>query len=83
VNGDTKMLASAVDPSITLSISDDGGNTFSSEISADIGAAADYQREVRWNALGSVKDGRILRIKSSNRVFTSIHGASSHIEVGI
>ncbi len=76
------MVGSAADPSITLAISDDGGNTFSSEISADIGAAADYQREVRWNALGSFQDGRILRIKATDRVFTSIHGASSHIEVG-
>ena len=83
LNGGTKVLPSAVNPSITLSISDDGGDSFSSEISADIGAVTEKQREVRWNALGSLEDGRILRIKSTGRVFTSIHGATSNIEPGI
>jgi hypothetical protein len=83
LNQQATAVASGEDPSITLAISDDGGNTFSAEIEADIGIASDFLREVRWNALGSFVDGRILRIKTSDRVFISIHGGTSYIELGI
>jgi hypothetical protein len=82
LNGNATIVAEQ-DGDIFLSISDDGGNTFSAEISASIGASSDFRREVRWNALGSFVDGRILRLRASDAVFYSLHGATSYIGVGI
>jgi len=69
-------------PVVMLSFSDDGGKTWSEQMFGDIGSMGQFQREVRWDGLGSF-ESRIIRIQTSDDVYYSIHSASVEIEVGI
>jgi len=70
------------DPVILLQFSDDGGQTFSTEMPATIGKLGEFQWQVRWDCLGSFHE-RIMRVRISDPVFCSIHNASADLEVGI
>lgn len=69
-------------PQIMLSVSDDGGKTFSAEMWGTIGRLGEFMWKVEWFALGSFEN-RIIRIKTSDAVHYSIHSAAADIEVGI
>ncbi|TVM02752.1 MAG: hypothetical protein CV087_08795 [Candidatus Brocadia sp. WS118] len=69
-------------PEIMLSFSDDGGKTFCAEMFGTIGRLGEFQYKVEWFALGSFYS-RIIRIRTSDPVYYSIHSASADIDVGI
>ena len=73
---------SDTDPMVMLSFSDDGGKTWSEQMFGDIGSMGEFQREIRWDGLGSF-ESRIIRIQTSDDVYYSIHSASVELEVGI
>ncbi len=70
------------DPEIILQVSDDGGRTFSNEMWGKVGKLGAYLWRVEWNSLGSFFE-RIIRIKTSDPVFYSIHSANADIRAGI
>lgn len=70
------------DPVIMLQTSDDGGKTFSTEIWGKVGPLGQFQYRVEWTALGSFFE-RIIRIKTSDPVFYTIHSANADLRAGI
>lgn len=70
------------DPVIMLQLSDDGGRTFSTEIWGKVGALGNFQYRVEWTGLGSFFE-RIIRIKTSDPVFFTIHSANADLRAGI
>jgi len=70
------------EPVVMLQFSDDGGNTWSTEMWGMVGKMADFIYKVEWHVLGSFYN-RIIRIKTSDPVFYSIHSASADLEVGL
>jgi hypothetical protein len=69
-------------PYVMLSISYDGGNTYSSEMWAPAGKMGDYIYKVEWHSLGSGYDIRV-RVKVSDPNFWSIHSAAADLEIGV
>jgi hypothetical protein len=69
------------DPQISLSWSDDGGNTWSNEHTETIGALGEYRTRVTWNRLGSFRQ-RTLRLTVSDPVRCVIYGAIAEIVGG-
>ena len=70
------------DPEIMLSFSDDGANTFGTEMFGKVGKLGEKIFKVEWFVLGSF-ESRIIRVKTSDPVFFSIHSAAADIEIGI
>jgi hypothetical protein len=70
------------DPVVMLSFSDDGGQTFGTEIWGNVGKMNAKQWKVEWFNLGSF-ESRIIRVKTSDPVYYSIHSAAADIFVGI
>jgi len=70
------------DPVIMLSFSDDGGETFSTEMWGQVGQMGKGIFKVEWSVLGSAMS-RIFRIRTSDPVHYSIHAATADVEVGI
>ncbi len=70
------------DPVIMLQVSDDGGKTFSTEMWGKVGKSIETQIKIEWHALGSFEE-RIIRVKTSDPVFYSIHSAAADLRVGI
>jgi hypothetical protein len=69
------------DPQVMLSFSDDGGRTFSQEILGSLGSIGAYKTPVNFEQLGQTRHGRILKIKTSDPVFSSLMGAYADIEL--
>jgi len=69
------------DPVVMLSLSNDG-KTFSNEMWATVGKLGEFNWKVEWFNLGRF-ESLILRIRVSDPVYWSIHGASADIEVCI
>ena len=69
-------------PVVMLSTSDDGGNTFSTEMFGTIGKLGEFQYKVEWFGLGSFYQ-RIIRVRTSDPVYYSIHSAAADLSVGI
>jgi len=67
------------DPVIMLSFSDDNGNTFGTESWGRIGKLGEFLWKVEWFVLGTF-DSRIIRIKTSDPVYYSIHSAAADLE---
>lgn len=61
-------------PVVMLSLSTDGGETWTSEYQVGVGAGGNYQRKVEWWNLASFYDGTI-KIRFSDPVFVSIERA--------
>lgn len=59
---------------VTLEISNDGGNTWGTELPRSLGATGRFMQRVRWNFLGQARD-RVFRIRCSDDVAFNIHGA--------
>ena len=70
------------DPVIMLQTSDDGGKTWSTEMWGTTGKLGEFLWKVEWSALGSAYS-RILRVRTSDPVFYSIHSALVDVEIGI
>ncbi len=70
------------DPRVILQYSDDGGRTWSTERWATIGKLGEFEWRVRWFNLGSFMN-RIMRIKTSDPVYFSIHSSQADLEMGI
>lgn len=67
-------------PVVMLSFSDDGGRTFSTEMFGQIGSMGEFQKKVEWFNLGTF-ESRIIRIRTSDGVYYSIHSAAADLEV--
>lgn len=57
----------ATDPRIILEISNDGGNTWSNPIIAQIGKTGTYLKRARWQRLGSSRD-RVFRVSCDDPI---------------
>jgi hypothetical protein len=62
------------DPQIMMKYSDDGGNTYSSELWRTLGALGNYKTRVKWNKLGRSRD-RVYSLEVSDPVFVQINEA--------
>jgi len=69
------------DPQIMLRYSDDGGNTWSSELWEPLGKKGEYLTEVKWEQLGDSKE-RIFEVKVTDAVEVEILGAYADITLG-
>ena len=81
-NGNGLISGQGSDPVIMLSFSDDGGRTFGTEMWGRTGKLGEYQWKVEWFVLGSFTE-RIIRVKTSDPVYYSIHSSATDIELGI
>lgn len=70
------------DPVVMLSFSDDGGNTFGTEMWGRVGKLGKYLWKVEWFVLGTF-DSRIIRIKTSDPNYYSIHAAAADLEFSL
>lgn len=61
-------------PQLTLSISDDRGNTFTNLPMQSMGAQGQYLTQMIWRRLGLARD-RVFRVTWSEPVFTALQGA--------
>jgi hypothetical protein len=71
----------AVDPRVTLEISNDGGQTFSNPIFASMGKIGVWNHRARWQRLGSSRD-RVFKVTSAEPVKTQILAAWMDAESG-
>lgn len=68
-------------PTIRMDYSDDGGNTFSNEITKSMGAAGEFKTRVRWTRLGRIPNTRMLRFKMSDPVPFNVYALYANAEV--
>ena len=68
------------DPMVMLQISVDGGRTFGTEYWGQVGKSGEFMRKLEWRGLGRFAEGMV-RIKTSDPVFYSIHTANMDITV--
>lgn len=66
-------------PTVMLSLSPDGGETWGQEYQVDIGQMGRYQTKVEWYHIESFYDG-VIKIRFSDPVFVSIHSAAIDID---
>lgn len=76
------LSGQGIDPVVMLSLSDDGGHSFGTEMWAPIGRIGQHLYKVRWDCLGSF-ESRIIRIRVSDPVHYCIYSSVADIEVGI
>lgn len=69
------------DPLVMMRYSDDGGKTWSNEITTSLGKIGEYKTEVKFNRLGSAYD-RIFEISISDPVKANLMGAWLDYQVG-
>lgn len=69
-----KQSGQGSSPQIFLQYSDDGGNTWSSELWSEVGPAGNYRRRVVWRRLGMARD-RVWKVSGSDPVFFQINEA--------
>lgn len=62
------------DPLIMMRYSDDGGKTWSNELTRTIGKVGKYKTRVKWNKLGASRD-RVYEVSVSDPVFVQINEA--------
>ncbi len=63
------------DPTISLRYSDDGGKTWSNELTRSIGAQGQYRRIVEWNRLGMNRSPRVYELVGADPVPYQLLGA--------
>lgn len=68
------------DPQVTLSISLDGGNTFSPQYSRSLGQTGQFQARLVWNNLGTGRDA-VIDVFGSDPVRIVLTGANFDAEV--
>lgn len=69
------------DPQLELSMSDDGGVTYSSEGSQSLGKLGEYATRVMWNRLGSTNTSRVYQLTCYEPVPVRIIDAEVDVEV--
>jgi len=74
-------LADGTDPRITLTISNDGGETWGNPIFASLGKQGKYFTRARWQRLGSSRD-RVFRVTCSDPVKFNLLSAYLDVEAG-
>lgn len=74
-------LGQGSDPQIMLSYSDDGGETWSSELWETIGKIGEQFKRVKWEQLGDSEE-RIFMVKVTDPVEVEILGAYADISLG-
>lgn len=72
---------SDVNPRVVLEISNDGGQTWSNPIYAQIGEIGRWRKRARWQRLGSSRD-RVFRVSMSDKVKIQMLSAYLDLEVG-
>lgn len=72
-----------LDPVVMLQLSPDGGKTWSTESWGTVGKSGQFLTKVEWHALGGYDDSVVIRVKTSDPVFYSIHSAAADIRLGI
>jgi Phage stabilisation protein len=70
-----------VDPQVMLSLSRDGGHSFSTERWTSAGKIGQYRHRARWRRLGRARDA-VLRVRISDPVKVVFLGASLMVEPG-
>jgi hypothetical protein len=68
-------------PDVSLAISNDGGQTFGSDLTLTAGAAGDFTKRVEWRRLGRSRD-RVYRIQTESAGPHSWIGAYIEVEEG-
>lgn len=74
-------LGQGLEPLVMLRVSSDGGNTFSSEYTAPLGAIGAFDTIVRFFDLGIARDW-VFEISVSDPVLTGIMGGEATIKGG-
>lgn len=70
-------------PQVMMSVSADGGRTFSTEMTGDVGVVGDYTTPVEWSGINESGDSLIVRIRTSGAFYFSIHSAAAELEVSM
>jgi hypothetical protein len=73
--------AEVPDPQIRMDYSDNGSNSFNSEISKSMGKVGEYEKRVRWSRLGRIPLTRVLRWKTTEPVPVNVFGLFGDAEV--
>lgn len=68
------------DPAVLMSFSDDGGNTWSTEISAALGRNGNYTNELIFTRLGVFDGSRVFRFRASAAVMRGFMGCAIDVE---
>lgn len=68
---------------IMLSVSEDGGKTWSPEVWATLGVTGDYLKELRWDGLNYSGMSIDIKIIVSDDVYFSIHSMGAEVRLGI
>ncbi|CAB4152326.1 Bacteriophage P22, Gp10, DNA-stabilising [uncultured Caudovirales phage] len=69
------------DPQIMFQYSDDGGHTWSSELTASMGKIGEYKKRAIWRRLGTFRD-RVFQVKITDPVKVALIGAELDAEGG-
>ncbi len=80
VTGTGLATGQGSDPQIWLSMSDDGGRTFGSQMQQSFGAQGNYQTRVVWNRLGASR-ARVFKLEMSDPVRTTLIASNVEVEV--
>jgi hypothetical protein len=83
--GEVRMTAEMGqgDGTIMLSVSTDGGKTWSSEMWATLGQTGDYLKELVWSGINAVGMSVIIKISTSDACYFSIHSMGAEVRLGI
>lgn len=68
------------DPQLRLDYSDNGGKTYTSEISRSMGRVGEFQTRVLWDRMGQIQISRELRWKTTAPVRVSIYALFANAE---
>ena len=71
----------AVNPTVYLEISNDGGETFGPPIQASLGKIGQYKQRARWQRLGQSRD-RVFRVSCSDPIEFNLLYAALDLEIG-
>lgn len=72
--------ATTPNPQIRHDYSDDGSQTYGSEISKSMGKKGEYKTRVRWSRLGRIPNARVLRWKTTEPVLVEIYALYANAE---
>ena len=68
-------------PQIRMDYSDNGGRSYSSEISRSLGKVGEYQINVRWSRLGRISNSRLFRWKVTDPVRFNVYALFANAEI--
>lgn len=68
---------------IMLSVSEDGGKTFSPEMWASVGETGDFMKELRWDGLNMRGMSVVIKLTTSDPTYFSIHSMGAEVKLGL